>query len=242
MRPIDVPTRATVAFIQSHLAHLTQPVRLVEVGCGRGEVALALQTIGHDVVAIDLSAEAVTATQELGVDARQVDWLAFNDSPFDAILFTRSLHHLHQLHTALEHARNLLKPGGLILVEDFAFSEVDEATVEWFTHLLTLLQATGMLDLEDHSFVKQFLADDGSPLERWHHDHGHDIHTAATMQAAITDIFDELQAGKAPYLYRYLCPVVPDTEQGATIVAQVRALELASLESRLGRRFVARRG
>ena len=42
-RPIDVPTRETVEFLAAHLTH---GARLLEVGCGGGEVARLLGDSG----------------------------------------------------------------------------------------------------------------------------------------------------------------------------------------------------
>jgi SAM-dependent methyltransferase len=49
--------------------YLRGPV--LDVGCGGGRVALALQQIGHDVVGIDNSRLAVQATRDRGVKARR---------------------------------------------------------------------------------------------------------------------------------------------------------------------------
>ena len=55
-RPIDVPTRETVEFLAAHVSH---GASLLEVGCGRGEVARLLGDGGYRVVAIDAEPDAV---------------------------------------------------------------------------------------------------------------------------------------------------------------------------------------
>ncbi|HEX6386996.1 MAG TPA: class I SAM-dependent methyltransferase, partial [Anaerolineae bacterium] len=95
MRPIDLAVNETVAFILDHIA--PPPLRILDVGCGTGLVAHRLQAHGYDVIAIDESAELVEQARALGVTARVAAWPSFADTPFDVILFARSLHHIHPL-------------------------------------------------------------------------------------------------------------------------------------------------
>ncbi|MFC7141068.1 class I SAM-dependent methyltransferase [Halosimplex aquaticum] len=65
--------------------------RVLDVGCGAGRHALALQGRGHDVTAIDVSPGAVEVAEDRGVeDARVVDVAdvaeAFDPGSFDTIL------------------------------------------------------------------------------------------------------------------------------------------------------------
>src|SRR5262249_24288099 len=144
--PNDLTTAETFAFLGSHLPG--PPARVLEVGCGDGTLAAVLQHKGYQVVAIDASADAVAMARKKGVDASVAKWPDFTDSPFAAILFTRSLHHNHPLDKAVERARELLPDDGVLLVEDFAFEEVDPPAVEWLYHVLVLLNAGGLLRLE----------------------------------------------------------------------------------------------
>src|SRR5438552_6762206 len=134
VQPSDVPTRETLKFLQSHI-----PVgaAILEVGCGKGEVACELLKRGYHVSGLDSGPEVVTSAQAHGVPAVVASWPKFASSvSFDAIAFTRSLHHINPLGEAIGRARELLNPGGLLLIEDFALEEVDEATVHWFVKAL----------------------------------------------------------------------------------------------------------
>ncbi len=91
--PAEVATRETLHFVRAHLSGGAQ--HLLEVGCGNGALAAALQADGHTLVALDADAEAVAEARRRGVDARHAAWPDFENAPFDAVLFTRSLHHLH---------------------------------------------------------------------------------------------------------------------------------------------------
>ncbi|MEW6730474.1 MAG: class I SAM-dependent methyltransferase [Acidobacteriota bacterium] len=242
MRPIDLPTHETCLFILQQLA--SQQARILEVGSGNGELALQLQSLGHEVVAIDSSIEAVQQAKQLGVDARVAQWPDFEENNFDLILFTRSLHHIHPISKAVEQANRLLKPDGLVIMEDFAFNEVSPATVEWFYGILSLLDSCDRLLLEEDSFGKQLLLGEGS-LEIWHHNHDHDLHPAPVMLTALEDQFESILQTTAPYLYRYLYPLLTENEMGYRIIARVLDLEKrmanAGLVSLIGRRFVGRK-
>ena len=55
---IDQYDDKLAAFCKNRLA-LTEKKRIVDVGCGAGDVARRLSKMGHDVVAIDISQELI---------------------------------------------------------------------------------------------------------------------------------------------------------------------------------------
>jgi len=243
MRSLDIPTNQTLEFVQAHLP--SAPARLLEIGCGNGELARRLQVLGHQIIGIDSSPEAVREARQLGVDVRIAQWPEFDAKPFDAILFTRSLHHIHHLDEAIVKAASLLKPSGRIIVEDFAFDEIDRATVEWFYGILALLNNCGKLILNDKdSFGKALLRGNGD-FEIWHRDHDHDLHSAVKMFSALKNNFNPLAETSAPYVYRYLHLLLEDDETGYAIASQVFDLEKRLAQTGaiklIGRRFVGRK-
>src|SRR5690242_15587961 len=124
-------TRYTYDFIKRHLA--SGPRRILEVGCGTGELAARLSRDGHAVIAIDSDPDSIAAARQLGVDARVATWPDFDAQRFDAVLFTRSLHHIHPLAQSVTRAANSLADDGRVIVEDFAYEVADEKTLRWFT-------------------------------------------------------------------------------------------------------------
>ena len=68
--------------------------RVLEVGAGRGTLARRLQAEGFSVTALELCLPAKDAS---GVQWVESDFLAFDAEPFDAVLFTASLHHIAPL-------------------------------------------------------------------------------------------------------------------------------------------------
>src|SRR5271169_3913494 len=103
--------------------------RVLEVGAGRGHLARRLQADGFEVTALDLALP--TRDESCGVRWVQGDFLSFEDAPVDAVLFTASLHHISPLATALDRARQLLTPGGVLVIDDFDLEAPDEGTARW---------------------------------------------------------------------------------------------------------------
>ena len=242
MRPIDLPTQQTLKFVLEHAP--VSNVTVLEVGCGHGELAFQLKSLGYQITAVDSSAEAVEQARRLGVDAKVAQWPRFEGEPFDLILFTRSLHHIHPLDEAVARAHRLLKPSGLVIVEDFAYEEVLPATVQWFYGVLTLLETCGKLHLESDSFAKTLLNGQGR-FEIWRDRHRGDVSLASSIAVVLKNWFEPLDECSAPYLYRYLCAALEDGDEGYAIALRVfemeESLANAGAVNLIGRRFVGRR-
>lgn len=94
------------------------PRRVLEVGCGEGELAerIALE-LGCEVVALDQSERMVELTRERGIDARvgDVRALPFPDGEFDATLAAWMLFHVDDLDLALGELARVLRPGARLV-------------------------------------------------------------------------------------------------------------------------------
>ena len=134
MKPMDVPTRETVAFVVSHSA---AEATVLEIGCGEGDVASMLLDRGYGVIGVDSNQDVVSRAQQRGVPAAFATWPEFECGPVDTVAFTRSLHHIEPLSEAIGKARELLTKNGVLLVEDFSFDEAETTTIAWFMQALS---------------------------------------------------------------------------------------------------------
>jgi len=148
------------------------PARILDAGCGNGELADRLRRAGHHVTAIDIDPALE------GPSICVADICTYQDDPFDVVVFSLSLHHVHSLEMALDRAAALLKPGGTLLVDEFAYERADAAIADTYFGV-------------------------AGSLARWR-EHHRDLHTGATMIDAITRRFTVDTLSRVPYLHRYL--------------------------------------
>lgn len=90
----------------------------IDVGCGRGLLLEQLAGRFEHAVGIDPDAEMVAATRARGLEVRQ-ESLMDATGRYDAVTAIAALHHL-PFETALTRARELVAPGGRLLVVGLA--------------------------------------------------------------------------------------------------------------------------
>jgi SAM-dependent methyltransferase len=232
-------TRYTYDFVKRFLP--SERGRILEVGCGAGELAASLFKDGYAVVAIDFEGDSIAAAQRLGVDAQIATWPDFSGGQFDAVLFTRSLHHIHPLDRSVERAAESLARGGRIIVEDFAYESADEKTLRWFHSATRLLEARGLLLVGDE-FLEKVLSKTET-LNAWQQNHEHDLHTAAEIGAQLEKMFNRVIKENAAYYFRYIASAIAPSEKRDAILQafaqQEEAMAADGSIAPLGRRFVA---
>ena len=229
MSNTPVATAYTLAFIRSALPANART--LLEIGCGDGELAERLMGDGFQVIAVDAEPACVEAAKARGVDACLSEWPAELDRQFDAILFTRSLHHIHALDDGVEAAAGALRPGGRVIVEDFRAEGGSARGADWYRSMVRELASGGMLtdDADVENLVGKLLPPSND---------GHELHSSQAIAAALDRRFDVSAAGAA-YYFRYLEPCLRD-EGAAQWLLDVELAQMAADEiDPLGQRFIA---
>lgn len=227
---VRFPTRVTLRFVLDQLPPASAgAARVLDVGRGDGALAAALRSAGLDAHAARWSDGP--GTDDAG--ARR----------FDAVLFSHTLRRIHPLDDALDRARDLLAPGGVILVEDSSFDDVDRATAAWFFRLLTALRDAGMLSCPPGELGTRLL-EGGGALGEWRCDPEHGSTPLSRISAALASRFDLLVERAEPDLYRQASAMLCADGAGETIAARIHEMERRMAEDGLvrliGRRFVAR--
>ena len=175
------------------------PARVLEVGCGRGDLARAIAESGYEVVAIDPDAPA-------GDLFRATTLEEFADpEPFDAVVASLALHHVADLPGALDKIVSLLRPTGGLIVNEHAVDRLDEPTARWYLEKRAVIRPDAPRSLEQC-------------LHEWEEDHA-GLHGYAAMRKELDRRFTERFFAWMPYLYGELAGAVTDLEERALIDA-----------------------
>lgn len=97
------------------------PARLLDVGCGNGEFLAVARDAGYHGVGVDVSAAAGELCRQRGLEAHvgdvRSDQVIAADRRFELITFWDVVEHLPDPASFLRRARDLLAPGGHVLIK-----------------------------------------------------------------------------------------------------------------------------
>jgi SAM-dependent methyltransferase len=100
--------------------------RVLDVGCGLGDVVLGLARLGADATGLEISDELLAPAREADT-GHEASWvvgtaqeLPYDDATFDLVLFVKSLHHvaIAEMTPALAEARRVLRDGGRVYASE----------------------------------------------------------------------------------------------------------------------------
>jgi 2-polyprenyl-3-methyl-5-hydroxy-6-metoxy-1,4-benzoquinol methylase len=105
--------------------------RLLDFGCGGGKFIRRMHAVGWDVTGIDFSEKAVQAVRDAGLNALQgtLPHAELTPGSFDVITMRHALEHVPDPRAVLRAARELLAPGGRLVIQVPNFAGWD---VEYF--------------------------------------------------------------------------------------------------------------
>lgn len=179
------------------------PARVLEVGCGEGELARAVAAHGYAVVAIDPDAPPGEPFQAIGLEE-------FTDpAPFDAVVASRSLHHIEDLPGALDKISGLLASGGRLIVHEHAWERFDEPTARWY------LEQRAATHSGQPPSSQACVAD-------WR-DHHRGLHGYAAIRTELDRRFGERFFAWTPYLYAELGDAIEPEERTLIEAGSIQA-------------------
>lgn len=199
-------------FAREHLPALS--ARVLDVGCGQGELTTALSVAGYDVLGIDPLAPSGELFRRLKLEDLEAS------ERFDAAVASFSLHHMRDLDAALDKIAGLLPPGGVVVVDEFAWDRLDDTALDWLYGQRRALAAAG------HGEAP---ASRDELRREWEAEHL-GLHGLATLREALAARFDEREFEWTPHLHRKLAGV-------ATAVLEQALIDAGAIQA-LGFRYV----
>lgn len=98
------------------------PGRVLEIGAGEGELAALLQSRGYEVVALDRHLRSRFPVIESAFEE-----YAAPAASFDCITAQLVLHHVDDIGATLEKVSRLLRPSGIVAIDDYGWERSNDA-------------------------------------------------------------------------------------------------------------------
>jgi 2-polyprenyl-3-methyl-5-hydroxy-6-metoxy-1,4-benzoquinol methylase len=255
---MELSARDTYQFVKEALPSSAQ--RILEVGCGDGYLALELARDGYDVTGIDKSEEIIRVAER--TRAAHADTAGFGkltyycvdvnswqaaEERFDAVVMTRTLHHLHDLQETMSRIQQLLTIDGCLICQDYAYDRLNGQTASWMYSMQRMLYLTGLSDENSGLAV-----DDAQSIEAlrtaWLQRAEHRLNRYDEMLQALEQSFPRQFFSWVPYLFVYvgngICHAAPEQERA--LLNFLKNMEQYNIEKEymqaVGFRYVGRPG
>jgi trans-aconitate methyltransferase len=100
--------------------------RILDLGCGDGQLSKRIVAAGASVVGLDSSPQMAAAAQSLGIDAivGDAEALPFDSHSFDAVFSNAALHWVRNHDAMLSGVKRVLRPGGRFVAEFGGFGNI----------------------------------------------------------------------------------------------------------------------
>jgi hypothetical protein len=180
------------------------PQRVLEVGCGEeGGVTPALTAAGYELLAIDPNAPDGPPYRRVTLEELE------DEGTFDAVVAGRVLHHVNPLGPALD---KLVRLAPLLILDEFAWNHMDDATIDWYEAQHRLLVAAGRQPKGPPSLVE------------WRERH-RDLHPYETLRTELDARYEERDFEWCPYFHRWLeGPATESLEAALIDVGAIRPI------------------
>ena len=217
MAPDDRWLAAVWPFVKEQLP--PPPAAVLEIGCGTlGGFVPALRDAGHRVVGVDPDAPEGPDYRRVEFERCQPPW------PVDGVVASLALHHVADLDQALDRLRDLLVPGGTLVVVEWAWERLDEATARWgFARLAP--PAPGAEPGWLHRHRERWSAS-GRPWDRYLRDwaEAEGVHPGEQVLGGLDARFTRRFHAERPYLFSGLAATSEAEEQAAIDAGLIRAV------------------
>ncbi|MEA2146497.1 MAG: hypothetical protein QOG59_2084 [Solirubrobacteraceae bacterium] len=169
-------TRELLVYVKSALP--APPARVLEIGAGDGDLALALATAGYEITAIDPAAAPDSHILQRSLLEVQ--------GSFDAAVSVVALHHVEPLEQSCAHLATLIPGGGTLVIDELDIDRYDERATGWW---LGQRRALGHLEESSPAQILDTLR--------------HHIHPLARINEALAPYFHFGEPVRGPFLHRW---------------------------------------
>jgi SAM-dependent methyltransferase len=203
-------------FVRDHVPDA--PAAVLEIGCGPlGGFVPQLRAAGYEAVGVDPEAPDGAAFHRIEFERHVVP------GPVDAVVASLSLHHVADPTVVLDQIVAALRPGGTIVVVEWARERFDEATAGWCFARLPAPAPDGDIGWLARRRNEWMAA--GRPWdvyrEAWAHAEG--MHTGQRILAALDERFSGDPPVFGPYFFPDLAGTTEADEQAAITAGTVQA-------------------
>lgn len=110
--------------------------KILEIGCGRGELLAAFKELGLDCHGIDISDVSIEKQSNFNLQKVDVakDVLPYEDNSFDIVYHKSLIEHLYSPEQLMRETHRVLKSGGRIIILTPDWQSVMKVFYEDFTH------------------------------------------------------------------------------------------------------------
>lgn len=93
--------------------------RILDLGCGDGQLTTRIVASGAEVVGVDASPDMVAAARSRGIaaDEASAEHLPYSNNAFHAVFSNAALHWVRNQNDMMRQVRRVLKPGGRFVAE-----------------------------------------------------------------------------------------------------------------------------
>jgi SAM-dependent methyltransferase len=121
--------------------------RILDLGCGDGQLTKRIAATGASVLGVDASPQMVAAARSRGItaDEASAESLPYSDGSFDAVFSNAALHWVRDQDAMMTEVHRVLKPGGRFVAEMGGHGNVAAILVA----LTAVLARHGHADLEE---------------------------------------------------------------------------------------------
>ncbi|KAL1920869.1 uncharacterized protein VTP21DRAFT_11504 [Calcarisporiella thermophila] len=229
-----------INFLAPLLPPAPAPIRILDVGCGQGQLARALlqnvfvERPGSTLVAIDPNPKSISILKAKiddtnGIEILNDDFLKYSGEKqsFDVVVMQLSLHHLFPLEEAVLHAHSFLRNNGILLAEDFERIPLDSPTARFYYDRVDLLAAANVIDIsKDRDTPISSSAAPFTPQERWANlvlrKHEPPLHTKEDMIRAVQKVFREVEVKENfPFWNHFLFQVALKGDEESPFIVEL---------------------